>query len=370
MASKQVRKITSITANELVKVDMADRDGDGKKIKDTYATNAALTSAVNSANSGIDANSASIASLGTRMTTAEGGISANASAISTEASTRATAVSNEATARANADTALSGRIDSVSAAVTAEANDRKADVVNLENIANGKTKTFVIKITGNNSLDSYNQIFNDNITNSVGTYIDYQSNVANITVFHNVLCPFGTLSDDPNVTHLQNLAEYVVFVPAGVLGESDKGAIATRAKDKYDLSDKPTIIELNIGDVILIEETDVPDRWFAGYNGSQFKLSFAKLESTKVDIGPLTSDVNSLQTNVGTLQTTVGGHTTSITNLQTAVAGKQDALTFDSAPTANSNNSLTSGAVKTALDNLQSGLNLQSSVIGSVTIND
>ncbi len=370
MASKQVRKITSITANELVKVDMADRDGDGKKIKDTYATKEALTTAQNSADSGINANSAAIAALGTRMTTVEGNASANASAISNEASTRATAVSNEATARANADTALSGRIDTVSSNLAAEVAARKADRTDLENIANGRTKTYVIGLIENNSLDEYNRIFNDNTTNYVGTYIDYVSNVTNITVFHNVLCPFGTLSDDPNINHLQNLAEYVVFVPAGVLNDGQKSALALEAKGKNSLSDAPKIIELNIGDVILIKETDVPDRWFAGYQDSQSKLIFAKLESTKVDIGPLTNDVNSLQTNVGTLQTTVGGHTTAINNLQTTVAGKQDALTFDSAPTANSKNSLTSGAVKTALDNLQSGLNLQSSVIGSVTIND
>ena len=370
MASKQVRKITSITANELVKVDMADRDGDGKKIKDTYATQAALTTAANNADSGINANTAAISALGTRMTTAEGNISANATAISSEASTRATAVSNEATARANADTALSGRIDAVSSNLAAEVVDRKADVANLANIANGKTKTYVIGLIENNSLDEYNRIFNDNTTNYVRTYIDYLTNVSKLTVFHNVLCPFGTFSDDPNVNHLQNLAEYVVFVPAGVFDETQKSNLATATKSYFDLSDKPKIIELNIGDVILIKETDVPDRWFAGYDGPQSELVFAKLESTKVDLGPLTSDVTSLQTNVGTLQTTVGGHTTSITNLQTAVAGKQDALTYDSAPTANSNNSLTSGAVKTALDNLQSGLNLQSSVIGSVTIND
>ena len=40
MASKNVRKIYSKTSDELVKVDMADRDGQGRVIADTYATKA------------------------------------------------------------------------------------------------------------------------------------------------------------------------------------------------------------------------------------------------------------------------------------------------------------------------------------------
>jgi hypothetical protein len=40
MASKNVRKIYSKTSNELVKVDMADRDGQGRVIHETYATKA------------------------------------------------------------------------------------------------------------------------------------------------------------------------------------------------------------------------------------------------------------------------------------------------------------------------------------------
>lgn len=38
MASKNVRKIYSKTSDELVKVDMADRDGQGRVIHETYAT--------------------------------------------------------------------------------------------------------------------------------------------------------------------------------------------------------------------------------------------------------------------------------------------------------------------------------------------
>jgi hypothetical protein len=201
-----------------------------------------------------------------------------------------------------------------------------------------------------------------------------------------VICPFGTLSDDPNINHLQNLAEYVVFVPAGVFDDTQKQNLAAEAAGKFSLSVKPTIIELNIGDVILIEETDVPDRWFAGYDDSNFSLSFAKLESTKVDLTAINSAISALQSadttlknriateettrgnETSALQTTVNGHTTSISNINTALAGKQDALTFDTAPTAGSSNPVTSGGVKTALNSMQSNLNLQTSIVGTVNI--
>ena len=386
MAQKQVRKINSKTEGEVIKVVMADRDGSGNVITDTYATVAALNAAANTADSGITQNTASINALGNRVSANETNVSTNAAAISAEVTNRTNAVANEATARANADTALGGRIDNVSAAVNTEISDRKADIANLTNIASGKTKTFVIQITDNQSPDSYNQIFNDNTTNRVGAYIDYISNNLKINVFHNVSCPFGTLSNDPNITHAQNIAEYVVFVPAGVLDNTQKQTLAQGAKGYNHLDEAPTVIELNIGDTILIIDTDVPDRWFAGYDPLHYKLSFAKLESTKVDLTAINSAISDLQSadttlkiriateettrgnETSALQTTVNGHTTSISNINTALAGKQNTLTFDTAPTAGSSNPVTSGGVKTALNSMQSNLNLQTSIVGTVNI--
>lgn len=410
MASKQVRKITSITANELVKVDMADRDGDGKKIKDTYATNAALTSAVNSANSGIDANSAAIASLGTRMTTAEGGISANASAISTEASTRATAVSNEATARANADTALGGRIDSVSAAVTAEATTRanadvalggridnvsaavtaeatarQADIDRIEAVARGRTHTFVIgDILNATTNDPYNALFMVDY-NSVPVFTGLSG--SDVTVLHNIKCDAGVLSGG------RTLSEWLVFVPEGLTAvqlEDIRSAATTLLTNReVDLTGKTIdLVTIRLGDTIYIAKNDVPDRWYSGEASAGVDLRFSKLETQKPDFSNIEQAITNLQaanttltTRIATeettrgnetsaLQTAVNGHTTDIANINTALAGKQATLTFDTTPTANSTNPVTSGGIKTALDNLQSGLNLQSSVIGSVTISD
>lgn len=409
MASKQVRKITSITANELVKVDMADRDGDGKKIKDTYATNAALTSAVNSANSGIDANSAAIASLGTRMTTAEGDISANASAISTEASTRATAVSNEATARANADTALGGRIDSVSAAVTAEATTRanadvalggridnanaaiaaetiarQTDIDRIEAVANGRTKTFALSVYDSNQvLDTFNGVFDADGT--VRVTLKQTGSGADLHVFHNVRCPRSVVGSNAE----NGIAEFVLFVPADEFTQAQKEELAAAAKEMNSLATTASVIvvELNIGDVILLYDTNLPDRWYGGKLGTYY-MGFPKLETTSYNLTSISNDIialkaadTTLTTRIATeettrgnetsaLQTAVNGHTTAIANINTALAGKQATLTFDSTPTANSTNPVTSGGIKTALDNLQSGLNLQSSVIGSVTISD
>jgi hypothetical protein len=386
MAQKQVRKINSKTEGEVIKVDMADRDGSGNVITDTYATQAALNAVANTADSGITQNTASINALGNRVSANETNVSTNAAAISAEVTNRKNAVASEATNRANADTALGGRIDNVESGLVTEASERKADIANLENIANGKTKTFVIEIGDGNFRDTYNRIFDDNATNSIAAYIDYNANPTNITLFHSVVCPFGTLSDDPNVTHGQNIAEYVVFVPAGVLSAAEKQTIAQEAKGYNHLDEAPTIIELNIGDTILIIDTDVPDRWFSGYNPLQSKLSFAKLESTKVDLTAINSAISALQSadttlknriateettrgnETSALQTTVNGHTTSISNINTALAGKQDALTFDTAPTAGSSNPVTSGGVKTALNSMQSNLNLQTSIVGTVNI--
>lgn len=387
MAQKQIRKITSKTEGEVIKVDLADRDGSGNVIADTYATTAALTAVANAADSGITQNSGSINSLGNRVSAAETDIATNTAAITAEVTNRGNAVTAEATARANADTALSGRIDSVASGLATEKSERQADIVNLENIASGKTKTFVIKIgEDGGSRDDYNRIFDDNTTDSINTYIDYLGNPTNVTLFHNVLCPVGTLSNDPNITHGLNIAEYVVFVPAGVLSAAEKDTLAAEAKGYHSLSESPTVIELNIGDTILIVDTGVPDRWFAGFHNAQKKLSFAKLESTKVDLTSINSAIASLQSanttltnriateettrgnETSALQTAVNGHTTDIANINTALAGKQNALTFDTTPTANSTNPVTSGGIKTALDGMQSSLNLQTSIVGTVNI--
>lgn len=385
MAQKQVRKINSKTDGEVIKVDMADRDGSGNVITDTYATQAALNAVANTADSGITQNTASINALGNRVSANETNVSTNAAAISAEVTNRTNAVANEATARANADTALGGRIDNVAADLTSEVSERKASIANLEDIANGKTKTFVIEIGSGNSRDTYNRIFDDNDADIVDAYC-VPNDGAQITLFHNVVCPFGTISNDPNTIHGQNIAEYVVFVPAGVLSAAEKQTLAQEAKGYNHLDEAPTIVELNIGDVVLIVDTDVPDRWFSGFIPPQSKLRFAKLESTKVDLTAINSAISALQSadttlknriateettrgnETSALQTTVKGHTTDIANINTALAGKQNTLTFDTSPTAGSSNPVTSGGVKTALNSMQSNLNLQTSIVGTVNI--
>lgn len=368
MASKQVRKITSITANELVKVDMADRDGDGKKIKDTYATNAALTSAVNSANSGIDANSAAIASLGTRMTTAEGGISANASAISTEASTRATAVSNEATARATADTALGGRIDSLETQLTTEIQTRSNDLSVVTAIAHGASKTYVIGLHKNGVALARNAIFNTADDELACCFTD---SAATVNVFDDVLCPGSAVissgASSPKEGHY--LFSHVVFIPSGLTSQ-EISAIILEANKTVPAGEAVQAITVEIGDVLLIKETLVPDRWVADFNTNAKKVIFAKLETTKVDLADIESDIDALEAKDVSHDSSISSLNSTVTTLQTTVAGKQNALTFDSTPTANSNNPVTSGGIKAALDGMQSSLNIQSSVVGSVTIND
>ena len=385
MAQKQVRKINSKTDGEVIKVDMADRDGSGNVITDTYATQAALNAVANTADSGITQNTASINALGNRVSANETNVSTNAAAISAEVTNRKNAVASEATNRANADTALGGRIDNVESGLAKETSERQADIANLENIASGKTKTFVIEIGSGNSRDTYNRIFDDNNTDIINTYSD-PTDGTKITLFHNVVCPVGTLSDDPNVTHGQNIAEYVVFVPAGVLSAAEKQTLAQEAKGYNHLDEAPTVIELNIGDTVLIIDTDIPDRWFSGFIPQQSKLRFAKLESTKVDLTAINSAISALQSanttltnriateettrgnETSALQTTVNGHTNDIANINTALAGKQNTLTFDTSPTAGSSNPVTSGGVKTALNSMQSNLNLQTSIVGTVNI--
>ena len=71
MASKQVRKLESTTQNEVLEIEMAIRDRNGKKIDAEYATKHELDTASETLSGEIDANTTAISGLGTRVGNAQ-----------------------------------------------------------------------------------------------------------------------------------------------------------------------------------------------------------------------------------------------------------------------------------------------------------
>ena len=424
--SKQVRKLESTTQGEVLEVEMAVRDEDGKRIKGNYATKSELSAAQTSLGSASDANTAAIAGLATRVGTAEGNISDNATAISNEATARANAVSSEASTRASADTALGGRIDSEATAradadtalggrIDSEASTRaSADTAlggridsledsldEIERVANGAHNTFVVEtIKSSNTISTPFGYANDYISNQPDdpqvtlTYND----AIEMAVFTDVTVPEVLLSPATLQSHPDCVLPAVVFIPTGLTAQ-EKATIAGKIPNKYSALN-PQLIEVRIGDNILFKDQDYPDRWISGIDKSKSEYTLSTLEAQKLSLGGITSRlsacestnnaqgtaISGLQSDVSSLQTTVAGKQNTLTfdnsptansnnpvksgGIHTALAGKQNTLTFDTAPTANSSNPVTSGGVKTALDAMQANLHVQSAVIGSVTIND
>ena len=397
MSTKAVRKINPSATGELTKVDIADRDGNGKVISAQYATKSDLTAAANSADSANSANTTEINDLKSRMTSAESGVSANATAISNEATARANAVSSEATARANADTANSDAIAAEATArgtaVSNEASARaSADtalggridsltsrVDGIERTANGGSRSFIIDVSilGANNNDFTASDDTIDIFNGVGGNTPH--------IYKGVICPNGVLASG-NTTD-------AVFVPEGLTTAQRNEVVAA-------VGNSAEIIELKLGDVILVKQTHLPDRWVSGYDSNNRYISFSRLEIAKLDIDQMETNINTLSNEINgastglkarmtAAETAINGKQAKLTSsdfdtqptsgstkllksgaVYTALQAKADTFTKDTTPTQNSTNPITSGAVYTGLAGKQDSLGLTSAIIGNLTIDD
>lgn len=398
--SKQVRKLESTTQGEVLEVEMAVRDEDGKRIKSNYATKSELTAAQTALGSANDANTAAISGLTTRMSNAEDDISDNATAISNEVTARQNAISGEASARESAVSTLTTRISTeettrstaistlttrIAAEETNRANaisDVQDSVEEIERVAHGASRAFVISNQGVNG--SANNEFGENYDS-----IQILTGLGNTpNIFMDIYCPPFSVTSNPNNNPIE--ISKAVLIPEG-LTSSEKSSIKTAAGNDVEL------VEVRIGDVILVKEVNYPDRWVSGFDTTNKYVVFSKLETTKVNIDNLESAINTLSSTVGNassglvkkandLETALNGKQNTLTfdnaptansnnpvksgGIKSALDGKQNTLTFDSTPTANSSNPVTSGGVKSALDTMQANLHVQSTVIGSVSIND
>jgi hypothetical protein len=185
----------------------------------------------------------------------------------------------------------------------------------------------------------------------------------------------------------------VVFVPEGLTTAQRNEVVAA-------VGSGVAIIELKLGDVILIKQTQLPDRWVSGYDPGNRFVEFSRLEIAKLSVDQLEANINTLSSAINypstglkarmsAAETAINGKQAKLTNsdfdtqptsgstkllksgaVYTALQAKADTFTKDTTPTQNSSNPITSGAVYTGLAGKQDDLHLTSAIIGNLTIDD
>ena len=120
------------------------------------------------------------------------------------------------------------------------------------------------------------------------TVLDYAFNAFTETTFNQVS---GSVYAEDG-TELSTWAEYQAYISGRSLGNSlfnsqnntitiNKTDYYFLKQDGYDWVVYKTFADFKTGDILLVVETEVPDRWFGVYTSN---ISFYKMEGTKVDI--------------------------------------------------------------------------------------
>lgn len=171
--------------------------------------------------------------------------------------------------------------------------------------------------------------------------LDYALTAFTETSFNNVS---GSVYAEDG-TELSTWAEYQNYISGRSLGNSlfnsqnntitiNKTDYYFLKQDGYDFIVYTTFSDFKTGDILLVVETEVPDRWFSVYTSS---ISFYKLETAKVDISNMvTIDTNQTITGVKTF---TGQNTfTTDTNLGDDTQSESPKLGFISAESTNQGN--------------------------------
>lgn len=369
--TKTVTKLKPQTTNELLEVDMAVRDSQGRVIKDTYATQAALTSAANAASTASGANSNAIAGLATRVGTAEGTITSHGTSISgldTRVGSAESSITSHGTRLGTLET-FKTNTESALTTINSDIDSLEDSLDEIERVANGAHNTFVVETLKSTSTISTPFGY---ANETIGTNPDAPELTLNFAdaitmgVFTDVTVPEALLSSAALQSHPDCVLPAVVFIPTGLTAQ-EKAAVTAKIPSKYSALN-PQLIEVRIGDNILIKDQDIPDRWISGIDKSKGEYYLSTLEAQKMNMGGFNNRLSSCES-VNTAQgTAISGLQTDVGNLQTAVAGKADAFTKDTTPTQNSANPITSGAVYSGLAGKQSNLGLTTESDGYVEI--
>lgn len=370
--TKTVTKIKPQSTNELLEVDMAIRDSQGRVIKDTYATQAALTSAANAASTAAGANSNAISGLQQRVGTAEDDIDSlesDVSGLDGRLGTAETDIGNHGTRLGTLET-FKTNTESALTDINSDITNLEGSLDEIERVANGAHNTFVIETL--KTTDTISTPFG-NANNTIGSdpdvpqiVLSFAPDENDMSVFTDVTVPEVLLSSAMLQSHPDCVLPAVVFIPTGLTAQ-EKATIASKIPSKYSALN-PQLIEVRIGDNILIKQPDVPDRWISGIDKSKAEYTLSTLEAQKMSLGGVTSRLSNCESKNNTQDTAISGLQTDVGNLQTAVAGKADAFTKDTTPTQNSSNPITSGAVYSGLAGKQSNLGLTTESDGYVEI--
>ena len=369
--TKTVTKIKPQTTNELLEVDMAIRDSQGRVIKDTYATQAALASAANAASTAAGANSNAIGGLQQRVGTAEDDIDNLESDVSGlddrldsaegDITSHGTRLGTLETFKTNTESALT--------TINSDIDSLEDSLDEIERVANGAHNTFVVETT--KSTETISTPFG-----YANDYISGQPEAPEITlnfadaitmgVFTDVTVPEALLSSATLQSHPDCVLPAVVFIPTGLTAQ-EKATIASKIPSKYSALN-PQLIEVRIGDNILFKQQDIPDRWISGIDKSKGEYTLSTLEAQKMNMGGFHNRLSTCESKNNAQDTAISGLQSDVGNLQTAVAGKADAFSKDTTPTENSSNPITSGAVYSGLAGKQSNLGLTTESDGYVEI--
>ncbi len=374
MASKQVRKLESTTQNEVLEIEMAIRDEDGKRIKANYATKGELQTAQTTLSGEIDANTAAISGLTTRVGSAEGTISGHTTSISslgTRVGSAETSITSHGTRLGTLET-FKTNTESALTTINSDIDSLEDSLDEIERVANGAHNTFVVETT--KSTETISTPFgyaNDYISNhpdDAEVVLNFADAIT-MGVFTDVTVPEALLSSATLQSHPDCVLPAVVFIPTGLTAQ-EKAQITSKIPSKYSALN-PQLIEVRIGDNILFKQQDIPDRWISGIDKSKGEYTLSTLEAQKMNMGGFHNRLTACENTNNAQGTAISGLQTDVSNLQTTVAGKMDNKTIDSEPTSgNTTHLISSAAVYTALQSMQSSLGISSTILGNVTIND